>query len=399
MKPTDADQPSSNSRTPEGQPRGALSPQDRKFRRERTRWRKAQERIAPLIERSRRKDPNEKARRRAGYRGRLRTLTDELQVLLKRYGPVAAISERAVSAKTRHDRRLVLTQMIASLYRGKYQLKHITNFKGKHVLWILQNWTDVGLAPSTMATYVSHLRTFIGWLAKPTLLSVVDRYRAEHPERTQRHTATDRDKSECAANIDFEEILRRAEETGSEHFAAQIHLIGAFGLRVREAWLFRPHLSVDAFGAPHVDWGTKGGRPRKLLAALTPLQRDALDRARALVPNPHASMIPPGYDVKRWSPEFYRLCRKIGLTKKQLGVTPHSLRHGVLLDLYERLAGVPAPVRGGSDTPVDPDRERDSRQIVAETAGHSRLQASSAYLGRRRPKRRAAQPTPKRMPS
>ena len=205
--------------------------------------------------------------------------------------------------------------------------------------------------------------------------------------------------AERAGNIDFEEILRRAEETGDKHFAGQLRLIGAFGLRAREAWLFRPHLSVDALGAPHVNWGTKGGRPRKLPAALRPSQREALDRARALVPNAHASMIPPGYDLKQWSRRFYSLCKKCGFTKKQLGVTPHCLRHGVLLDLYERLAGVPAPVRGGSDTPVDPDRERDSRQVVAETAGHNRLQASSAYLGSRRHKRREAQPTTKRMPS
>ena len=399
MKPTYPDQPSSNPRSPEGRHRGAASPQDRKFRRERTRWRKAQEQVAPLIERRRRKGPNEKARRRVRYRGRLGTLMDELHVLLRRYGPVAATCERAVSAKTRHDRRLVLTQMLVSLYRGKYQLQHVTNFRGKHALWILQHWTDEGLAPSTMATYVSHLRTFIGWLTKTDLLSVVNRYCAEHPDRTQRHTATDRDKSERAANIDFEELLRRAEATGNKHFAAQLHLIGAFGLRVREAWLFRPHLSVDALGAAHVDWGTKGGRPRKLPAALTPSQRDALDRACALVPNAHASMIPPGYDLKQWSRKFYSLCKKCGFTKKQLGVTPHSLRHGVLLDLYERLAGVPAPVRGGSDSLVDPDRDRDSRQVVAETAGHNRLQASSAYLGSRRHKRREAQPTTKRMPS
>ena len=55
--------------------------------------------------------------------------------------------------------------------------------------------------------------------------------------------------------------------------------------------------------------------------------------------------------MKQWSGEFYGLCKAIGLTKKQLGVTPHSLGHGVLLDLYEFLAGVPAPARGGAEHP------------------------------------------------
>jgi integrase len=104
-------------------------------------------------------------------------------------------------------------------------------------------------------------------------------------------------------------------------------------------------------------------------------------------------MIPRGVArMEEWSREFYRLCRQIGLTKNQLGVTPHSLRHGVLLDLYEHLAGIPAPVRGGTDAPVQPHKEREVRTIVAEFAGHSRPQVSSAYLGSRRQRRSAKRP-------
>jgi hypothetical protein len=36
-----------------------------------------------------------------------------------------------VSAKTRKDRRLVMTQMLVDLYREKYQLCHLKKLQGK----------------------------------------------------------------------------------------------------------------------------------------------------------------------------------------------------------------------------------------------------------------------------
>ncbi len=290
-----------------------------------------------------------------------------------------------MSDKTRKDRQLVMKQMLVDLYRGGHQLRRLKNFRGKHARAILKHWAGRELASSTMATYVSHLRTFVGWIRKPTLIAIVNQFCAEHPGLTHRRSATVTDKSERGANVNFEEIYRRATATGNEYFVCQLLLIAAFGLRAREAWSFRPHLSVGPLGSVEVNWGTKGGRPRKLPAALTPAQQYALERARVLVRHEHDSMIPPQFaHMKEWSGEFYRLCRRIGLTKDQLGVTPHSLRHGVLLDLYEQLAGVPAPVRGGTEPPDSPTRERETRKIVAEVAGHSRPQVSSAYLGSHR---------------
>jgi integrase len=132
---------------------------------------------------------------------------------------------------------------------------------------------------------------------------------------------------------------------------------------------------------------------------MSSVQRAVLKRAQALVPSHYGSMIPPRYErAEQWARHFYHLCRRIGLTKDQLGVTPHSLRHGVLLDLFEVIAGVPAPVRGGSKVPVDAAQEQVAREIVSEFAGHSRPRISSAYLGSRARKRTAKRPAPKRTP-
>ena len=72
------------------------------------------------------------------------------------------------------------------------------------------------------------------------------------------------------------------------------------------------------------------------------------------------------------------------ITKRDLGVTAHGLRHEHLNELYERVTGVPSPVRSGSVT-HDLDRLTHdiARARVSQEAGHSRLGISDAYIGAR----------------
>lgn len=90
--------------------------------------------------------------------------------------------------------------------------------------------------------------------------------------------------------------------------------------------------------------------------------------------------------------------RSPGVDKKLSGVTPHSLRHGVLLDLYEYLTGRAAAARGGELASQDPATDRAARVLVAEYAGHSRASVSSAYLGSSRVMRRVPDARPEEQP-
>ncbi len=327
--------------------------------------------------------PTQPRRRRGRSRCRapLRVLLDELQEILRRHGNVAAASARAVGSKTRRERRVVMTKMIRDLFRSGYKLMYFKNFGKKHVLAILKNWQEFGHASSTMATYVSHLRTFCRWLAKPHLLEVIQDYVDANPAFTARHTATDRDKSLRAAGVSFEEIMRRACELKDEHFCCQLMLIHSFGLRSREAWLFRPHLAAAELGQILIAWGTKGGRSRTLRLEISDPRLDVLVWAKRLVRSPPESMVPRGSTLKQWAYRYYRLCRRIGLTRRDLGVTPHSIRHEFLQDLYKDLTGVPAPVCADEGARPDVAVDRAARQIVSEDAGHSRASVVSAYLG------------------
>ena len=284
-----------------------------------------------------------------------------------------------VGAKTQRDRRIVIERALRDLYARGLEVRRMRNFRGKHVRCVIEEWCRRGHKPSTLATYISHLRTLCRWLKKPELVWLVNEIVAAEPHLTRRHVATTRDRSERGAGANCEEIFSRARAL-DERFACQLALIVAFALRAQESWLFRPHLAVEG-GVISIRWGTKGGRPRTLPLALTEEQRAVLEWARTLAASRADSMIPPGWRLERWRRRFYRLCARVGLTGKATGATPHSFRHGALLDLYEWLTGRPAPARGGDLARSDPHADQAARKVVAEEAGHGRISVASAYLG------------------
>ena len=84
-------------------------------------------------------------------------------------------------------------------------------------------------------------------------------------------------------------------------------------------------------------------------------------------------------DLKRNLRRLDYVLEKFGITLRERGVTGHGLRHERLNDVYESVAGVPSPVRGGGAVASALDRQ--ARLAVSRLAGHARIRASGAYLG------------------
>jgi integrase len=76
---------------------------------------------------------------------------------------------------------------------------------------------------------------------------------------------------------------------------------------------------------------------------------------------------------------FYRVMARFGITNRDLGVTPHGLRHQYANDRYELFSGVSSAVRQGP--PVDPAVDTAARLEVAAELGHARKEITGAYLG------------------
>jgi integrase len=171
----------------------------------------------------------------------------------------------------------------------------------------------------------------------------------------------------------------------------QPELCARFGMRPKEARHFRPHGAVipraqamarDAEAFPehetllHISHGTKGGRPRDV-PITSEAQRDLLARLTAAVAT-GMFVARPGHTSTQSSARFYYVIRKCGISKDQLGVVAHGLRHQHANDAYEDVAGAPSQVRGGK---VRPPLDAEARQRTARLLGHNRPRVVSCYIG------------------
>lgn len=287
---------------------------------------------------------------------------------------------------TQRHRIMALEKSLRRLLNAGYKLRRLNNFGLKHMQWIVNDWRarDLNRA-STMQNYFSHFRKFCMDLGKPQLARYLDEEQAGDP-LMRRSTYARTDHSEQARGLDVHALFKQAHAL-NPWFAAQLMLIFAFGLRASEAMQFRPHLAERSDGLVLVLFGTKGGRPRVLPFELTEFQRSVLQYAKTFPVHKAESMIPADYSLKRWRRRFYDYCERVGLTRDQLGVTPHSLRHGYLLDNYEEIAGEAAPVRGGGLARVNPCADRAVREVIALLAGHTHPSITTAYLGPVNPNR------------
>jgi len=130
-----------------------------------------------------------------------------------------------------------------------------------------------------------------------------------------------------------------------------------------------------------IESGAKGGRER-FVPLDTRKRLGANEHARQVVSTRDGRVGSPFGNLKQAMDHFDSVMKKFEITKKQLGVTSHGLRHGTLIDHYHKLTGKAPPVHGAPKPPRDIDTA--ARQEIAALAGHSRTQAAAAYIGSRR---------------
>ena len=162
-------------------------------------------------------------------------------------------------------------------------------------------------------------------------------------------------------------------------------------MRPKEARHFRPHGAVipraaaiarDADAFPEHDTflrishGTKGGRPRDV-PITSDAQRDLLSRVTEAVAS-GMYVGRPGCTSTQNSTRFYYVIRKFGISKDQLGVVAHGLRHQHANDEYENAAGAPSRVRGGAMRPALDAEARQRTARLLGTTGQSWSVAMSA---------------------
>ena len=291
--------------------------------------------------------------------------------------PAATGRKREASIKTYKAYVARLRKAIKDLSRVNMKIQNLTELSRRHAVALVQLWERDGATPAYMQNLVTPLRRLGVWIGKtdmvPRLVTMTVR------EASARRSLSARSANTLSAKgVDpellFQEMSRHCVVAG-----LQLRIMVAFGLRVEEMIMFKPD-KADRGKELLVTFGTKGGRARTVPIE-TPQQRDLIEQAKVMASGNARGILTadPSLSYDKARNHFYYLARKIGLTKKALAVTPHSLRHTFANDTYERLAGAPSPVHGGKI--VDTQVHRDAQQEVAERCGHGRRNVASAYIG------------------
>ena len=170
--------------------------------------------------------------------------------------------------------------------------------------------------------------------------------------------------------------------------AMQLEVQSAFGLRMAESLHLEPR-SSDMGNVLRLIHGTKGGLPRDVPfeqdMGISAWQRDVLERAKLMAnANRKNQLTRDGYTLQQNIDHFYYVLKKVGITRKNLGVTAHGLRHGHAARWYTQETGLPTPVSGNMPAVITPEmREADKRgrAKVSRVEGHFRPSVAGAYVG------------------
>ena len=321
----------------------------------------------------------------------VRDYLNTLGILLRQFNRLHSTKNKDVSLKTMQDRQTFLVAFFHELRtQTHYRRLDPRQLSNRHVQLMMSRWLERGLSTATIHNYLSFLRTFGSWIGKPGLIRRPSYYLGENSPHAHRSMAAVEDKSWTAKKVDIESKIAEVRELDS-WVGLQLELCFRFGMRPKEARHFRPHESVvdrahasaaDAAAFPEVDEfvrisrGTKGGRLRDV-PLRTQAQRELLERCRRCVARGQ-HVAAPGKTTTQTRARFYYVVRQCGISKAELGVVAHGLRHQRANDDYGDDAGARSPVRGGDPrTPLaGAARDRAARHL-----GHGRREVTNCYLG------------------
>lgn len=327
-----------------------------------------------------------------------------LASLLEAHNGQHARRSKTVSHRTREARGEGLYRIFRQLWDLGYRVQP-TDLKEKHIRTLMDYWTgepiqlgqDTGrplklavpLSPAYIQQQLSYLRVLSRWIGKAGLVKPATYY-VPDAKLVARTCMATRDHSWSGNGVTTQQVIDAIAAIDAR-VAVQMEVMVAFGLRRKEAMMFCPHAAmVPEYALPagrgqeqfvaflRVVRGTKGGRLR-YVPIRSDGQREALRKACALVSRQNEHIGYPNLNLKQALDKFSNVVRRAGLTKTDLGVTAHGLRHEYAQDLYFEITNLPAPIR--AEAACDPQLMAYAYHQVAQHLGHNRPQISTAYLG------------------
>lgn len=291
--------------------------------------------------------------------------------------PAATGRKRTASRKTDKAYRDRMMAVVKKLREMNMRIQNLTDLTPKQIRKLFLQMETEGWSSSWMCNTNTTVRRFGIWIGKPDLCPRLPEM-VKNPWSSQRRVSAAAPKSWGDVGVDKEMVLAQV-ELECPVTALQLRLAAAFGVRVQEFVMFKP-LQAEHDGRLYIREGTKGGRPRSIPIE-TDEQRELLEQAKELADKHPKGLVVAkhGLSLKQALSYHYNLLHRLGVSKRQLGVTTHGLRHGYACKVYKELTGQEAPVLGGAA--VEPALDQKVRLEIAERLGHGRASVTSAYLG------------------
>ncbi len=284
------------------------------------------------------------------------------------------------SIKTQHERRSTILLCVAQLWMHGFKIRKLESLAEKHVACLVAYWHETKLSPSMLHTRLSMLRVACEWMGKRGVVKDLTDYLPA--ESVARSSVAKASLAWDAKEVDPVEIINLAREI-DERLAVILALQHYFGLRVKESIEIRPESAVIEGGTIlEIHQGTKGGRPRWIRIDSIE-KREVISWARRIASSGNSKRL-------RWTDctwpqaqnRFYNLARKrLGITKKALGVTAHGLRHGFAQRDYQRQTGLPTPIEGGALGRIDRETHQMACLTTSRAFGHGRIKVTAGYYG------------------
>ncbi|MBZ0145515.1 MAG: integrase domain-containing protein [Rhodocyclaceae bacterium] len=290
-------------------------------------------------------------------------------------------SGKQASTKTQRERRQIILLAFSQLWMLGYKIQQPASLGGKHIERLAKYWLHNGLAARTLHARMSALRVFARWINKDGLVKSNDLYFP--PEAIERSGIATSNKAWRAHGVDPIAVLEKAREIDIR-LALYFELMYCFGLRVKEAIEFRPlHAVIENGAAIEVREGTKGGRLRHVPLDTEEQMRIFRWACAIAKKSPSGRIRWPDMTWRQAQNHFYHLLRyRLKISRKEVGVTAHGLRHGYAQTKYRQLTGgLPTPIEGGAIGLIDRNTHQTASISVSRALGHSRTAVTAMYYG------------------
>lgn len=293
------------------------------------------------------------------------------------------VNGKVASMETQETTRDILFANFRKLDTMGLRINNPENLSEKHIRALVRYWYyEEKKANKTMQNQLSRLRVFGEWIGKPGLVRSLAYYLPEVPPETLKvKNATDKSKAWTSVGIDLQDLIRQA-DTLDWRFGCMLRISIAFGLRREELVHCRPHRADRGYYLLVVDG--KGGQSRPVPID-TPERRAALDYVKSRLKGDQFLGWPTTVRGKEGSKEYAlgrynKLMIRLGLTKKDAGVTGHGGRAQYVENISLEAGFVPTVLGGTVHISKD---QLDIKIIqISENLGHHRRSVYAAYAGK-----------------